>query len=203
MPSRRTFLAATAAALPLSALATRGAAAVPAGSVTNPTGSVAGNSVGGLRSAYTGEFGGIVCPAGTAMAQWNHLVLCSNAADACASGSPFLAGELTVRAVLFSYIELPDCASPYPPAGDLPLVMSVASGGGPYDTSDGVHRYISGYFNKAKASGQAGNDVAATGGSFTFTRMDNVQFEGSYSLTFPSGGTAAGSFVAPWCGAAP
>lgn len=174
--------------------------AVLTGSVTNPTGSVNGNSLTGLQDAYTGHWGGIVCPVGAAMAQWQHAVLLSDAADACTSGTPFLPGELTIRFVLVGYIELPDCAPVYPPSGDLPITFTVPAN---QDTTDGVHRLVRVYFNKAKNNGQGGTDVEATGGTVTFTAMNNSQFEGSYDLTFSSSGSAAGSFVAPWCGTAP
>ena len=172
------------------------------GSVTSPTGSVSGNSLTGLQDAYAGHFGGIVCPAGGAMAQWNHAVLLSDCAGACASGNPYVANELTVRLVLFGYKELPDCASVYPPAADLPRTFVVPNV--LQDTSDGVHRSVLGaYFMKAKASGAVGNDVAAVSGTVTLTRADNVQYEGSATLVFPSGGSLSGGFVAPWCGTAP
>lgn len=205
MPDRRQFLAA-GAALALAACTDRPTsipmgATLPAGSVTNPTGSVNGNSLTGLQDAYTGHFGGILCPVGAAMAQWNHAVLLSNAADACGTGNPFMGGELTVRVVLVGYNELPDCAPVYPPAADLPLTFTVPAVN--LDTSDGVHRLVRVYFNKAKANGSGGSDIEATSGTVTFTRADNVQFEGSVDLTFPSGGSFSGSFVAPWCGTAP
>lgn len=177
-----------------------GAVALTAGSVTNPTGTVAGNDLTTLKDAYAGNFGGLQCPADVAMAQWQMLVLLSNAADACTSGNPFLAGELTVRFVFVGYRELPDCAPVYPPAADLPLTWTLPNW---RDTSDGVHRSLAAYFNKARSNGQAGNDVQATGGTVTFTAMDATSYQGSYNLQFPSGGSAAGSFVAPWCGTAP
>jgi hypothetical protein len=90
----------------------------------------------------------------------------------------------------------------YPPAADLPLTFTVPDV--QQTTSDGVTRIVRAYFMKAKSGGGVGNDVAATGGTVTFTAMDSTQFEGSYSLTFPSSQSAAvDGFVAPWCGTAP
>jgi hypothetical protein len=109
-----------------------------------------------------------------------------------------------VRLVLWGYKDLgplPNCLSVYPPAADLPLTFQVPDV--QLNTSDGVHRYVRAYFMKARNNGNPGSDVAATGGSVTLTRADSVQYEGSASLTFPSGGSFAGGFVAPWCGAAP
>jgi hypothetical protein len=172
------------------------------GSVTNSTGSVSGNSLTGLQDAYTGHWSGLVCPEGAAMAQWQMVVLASNATDACGSGNPFLPGELTVRVTLVGYKELPDCAPVYPPTGDLPVTLTVPAVN--HDTSQGVHLVARAYFNKAKSNGQGGNDVEATGGTVTLARMDNQQYEGSFSLTFPQGGTAAcEAFTAPWCGTPP
>lgn len=171
------------------------------GSVTNPTGSVNGNSLTGLQGAYTGHWAGIICPAGAAMAQHQYAVLLSSVADPCGTGTPFQPGELTIRAVITGYIELPDCAEVYPPAADLPITLTVPIVN--HDTSDGVHRVARAYFNKAKSNGQGGNDVEATGGTVTLTRMDATQYEGSFDLTFPSGGSFSASFVAPWCGTAP
>lgn len=172
------------------------------GAVTNPTGAVSGTSLSGLQDAYTGSWSGITCPVGAAMAQWQHIVLLSSQAGACASGNPWSANEVTVRVVLVGYKGLPDCAPVYPPTTDLPLTLTVPNT--PSTTSDGVSRLVRVYFMKARSNGNAGNDVEATGGTVTFTRMDNAQFEGSYSLTFPQGASAAvDSFVAPWCGTAP
>jgi len=199
MPDRRQFLAATAAAA-LVPLAPKEDAA-PMGSVTNPTGSVNGNSLTGLQDAYAGNFGGLLCPAGGVQAQWNHVVLLSSAADACGTGNPYVGGEVTVRLVPLGWIGLPDCAPVYPPPGDLPLTFTVPDV--QLVTSDGVTRIVRAYFMKAKANGGLGNDVAATGGTVTFTRMDATAYEGSATLTFPSGGSFSGSFVAPWCGQAP
>jgi hypothetical protein len=201
MPSRRQFLAVTAA-LPLTAIATRGAAAAMSGSVTNPTGSVGGQSLTGLQDAYAGNFGGLGCPAGGVQAQWNHVVLLSSQAGACATGNPYSANEVTIRLVLLGWIPLPDCAPVYPPAADLPLTFTVPDV--QQVTSDGVTRSVRAYYMKAKSGGGLGNDVAATGGTVTFTRMDNAQYEGSISLAFPSSGSASASaFTAPWCGTAP
>jgi hypothetical protein len=135
------------------------------------------------------------------MAQWNHAVLLSSQAGACAVGNPYSGNELTLRLVLFGYVEQPACASPYPPAADLPLTFAVPNV--LQTTSDGVHRSVLGaYVMKAKSGGGIGNDIAASGGTVTLTRMDATQFEGSYDVVFGSA-HATGSFVAPWCGSAP
>lgn len=185
---------------------TRGVVApLMAGSVTNPTGTVSGNSLTGLQDAYTGNFGGLTCPAGATMAQWQMLTLLSNAADACTSGTPFQAGELTVRVVLLGTNALPDCAPVYPPAADLPLVFDIAVPAPALNpgTSDGAERYARVFFNKAKNNGQAGNDVEATSGTVTITRADSTQYEGSFNVSFPAGGSFSGAFTAPWCGTPP
>jgi hypothetical protein len=180
----------------------REASTLVAGSVTNPTGTVSGQSLTGLQDAYAGNFGGLICPAGGVQAQWNHVVLLSSQANACTTGNPYSSNEVTIRLVLWAFNELPDCAGVYPPSGDLPLTFTVQDV--QQTTSDSVTRAVRAYYMKAKATGGLGNDVAATGGTVTFTRMDNVQYEGSYSLTFPSSGSAAvDGFVAPWCGTAP
>jgi hypothetical protein len=170
-------------------------------SVTSPTGTVSGNSLTGLQDAYAGNWGGLLCPAGGVQAQWNHVVLLSDCAGACTVGSPYVGNELTIRLVLLGWIGLPDCAPVYPPAADVPATFTVPDV--QLTSSDGVTRTVRAYFMKAKAGGGVGNDVAATGGTVTFTRMDATQYEGSASLAFPSGGSFAGSFVAPWCGVAP
>lgn len=174
------------------------------GSVTNPTGSVNGNSLTGLQDAYTGNASGLYCQVDTAQPQFQHVVLLSDCANACTTGNPYVANEVTVRLLLWGYKDLgalPNCLSVYPPAADLPLAFSVPDV--QLTTSDGVHRYVRAYFMKARNNGGAGSDVAATGGTVTFTAMNSTQYEGSASLTFPSGGSFSGSFVAPWCGAAP
>lgn len=171
------------------------------GSVTNPTGSVNGQSLTGLQDAYAGNFGGLICPAGGVQAQWNHVVLLSSAADACTTGNPYIANEVTVRLVLWAFNELPDCAGVYPPTADLPLTFTVQDV--QQTTTDSVTRAARAYFMKAKANGGIGNDIAATSGTVTFTRMDSGQYEGTIDLAFPSGGSADASFVAPWCGTAP
>ena len=171
------------------------------GTVTNPTGTVSGHNLATLQDAYTGHFSGLQCPAGGAQAQWNHAVLLSSQANACGVGNPYSSNELTLRIVLFGYADLPDCASPYPPSGDLPLTFTVPNV--VQDTSEGTHRSVlQAYVMKAKASGGVGNDIAATSGTVTFTRMDSTQFEGSYDLRYGTS-RATGSFVAPWCGTAP
>lgn len=174
------------------------------GSVNNPTGSVSGNSLTGLQDAYTGNWSGLLCQVDSAQPQFQHVVLLSDAADACGTGNPYVANEVTVRLLLWGYKDLgalPNCLSIYPPAADLPLSFSVPDV--QLNTSDGVHRYAKAAFMKARSNGGAGSDVWAIGGTVTLTRADNVQYEGSASLTFPSGGSFSGSFVAPWCGAAP
>jgi hypothetical protein len=192
---------ATACGTPDHPVSATGAATLTAGTVTNPTGTVNGNNLATLTDAYTGHFGGIVCPAGGAQAQWNMAVLLSSQAGACTVGNPYSANELTLRIVLFGYADLPDCASPYPPAADLPLTFTVPNV--LQTTSDGTHRSVlQAYVMKAKSNGGLGSDIPASSGTATFTRMDNVQFEGSYDLYY---GTAhvTGGFVAPWCGTAP
>jgi len=132
MPDRRQFLAATAAAA-LVPLAPKEDAA-PMGSVTNPTGSVNGNSLTGLQDAYAGNFGGLLCPAGGVQAQWNHVVLLSDCANACTTGSPYVGNELTVRLVPLGWIGLA-CGGPGPrrsrggrggPGGDPPAGRAAA-----------------------------------------------------------------------------
>jgi hypothetical protein len=162
------------------------------GTVTNSTGSVNGNSLTGLQGAYTGNFGGVV-----GVSAWQHVCLLSDNADPCGTGNPYVGNELTVRLVLWT----PDVAPVYPPSGDLPLTFTVPDV--QLITSDGFHRAVRAYFMKAKANGSAGGDVAATGGTVTFTAMDSTTYDGDYDLTFPNGGSAAGSFTAPWCGTAP
>jgi hypothetical protein len=174
------------------------------GSVTNPTGSCSGQSLTGLQDAYAGNASGLYCQVDSAQPQFQHVVLLSDAADACGTGSPYVANEVTVRLVLWGYKDLgalPNCLSVYPPAADLPLVFTVPDV--QLTTSDGVHRYAKACFMKARNNGGPGSDVWAIGGSVTLTRADNVQYEGSASLTFPSGGSFSGGFVAPWCGTAP
>lgn len=165
--------------------------------VTTPTGNVKGSDLSTLRDAYTGHWSGILCPVGAAMAQWQLAILLSDAADACGSGSPFVPNEVMLRLVVVGYNELPDCAPVYPSSG-LPIALRVPVVNA--DTVDGVHLVCRAYFNQARSNGGAGSDVEATGGAVTLTRMDSTAFEGSYTLTFPNGGAAAGSFAAPWCG---
>jgi hypothetical protein len=175
------------------------------GSVTNPTGSVSGTSLAGLVDAYAGNASGLYCQVDQAQPQFQHVVLLSDAADACGTGNPYVPGEVTVRLVLWGYKDLgalPNCLSVYPPAADLPLTFTVPDV--QLDTSDGVHRYVRAYFMKARSNGGPGNDVAAIGGSVTLTRADSVQYESNASLTFPSSGSfSCSAFVAPWCGTAP
>lgn len=169
--------------------------------VTNPTGNVKGSDLSTLRDAYTGHFNGLKCPLGATMAQWQLAIMLSDAQDACGSGTPYVADEVTIRLVLTGYNELPDCAPIYPPSG-LPLTLQV-NNATPVDTVDGTHLLCRAYFMKARSNGGLGSDVAAVGGTVTLTRMDVTAFEGSYDLTFPQGDVAAGSFAAPWCGMAP
>jgi hypothetical protein len=173
------------------------------GSVTNPTGSVNGKNLATLVDAYAGNWGGITQPLDGAQAQWNYANLLSAVVGACAregSGSSYAPSELTLQLVLVGYADLPNPAPVFPPAADLPLVLTV---GGWTQTSDGVYRQVRPQVMQATRQGKAGNSTAATGGAVTFTRLDGVEQDGSYTLAFPNGGSAAGSFVAPWCGPAP
>lgn len=168
------------------------------GSVTDPTGSVNGKNLAGLVDAYTGTWSGINSPSGATMAQWQHLVLLSNVTGVCArmgTSGTFAPNEITLRATMVGYIELPGDAPTVPPATDLPLTLPA---GQQVTTSDGVHRMASPYVNQARKNGGAGSDTAATGGSVTFTRMDTISYEGSYDLWFGTS-RVTGSFVAPWC----
>lgn len=172
------------------------------GSVTNPTGSVKGNSLTGLLDAYTGNFGGSAL---TIPPQWQHVVLLSGTTGACAregSGGGYAADELTVRISLFGWWDTNGQLPPVQPAAaDLPLTLTVNAN--PLAiTSDGVTRKVQPYFMKARSNGGTGSDVAATAGTVTFPRMDAVQYEGSYDLSFGAD-HITGSFVAPWCGSAP
>jgi hypothetical protein len=166
------------------------------GSVANPTGSVKGVSTTGLVDAYTGNYGG---SAATIPPQWQHVVLLSNVTGACAregQGHGYAVNELTVRLTLIGYWNTNGQLPPVqPPAADLPLTLTAGQW---LTTSDGVQRVCNPYFMKARSNGGAGSDVAATGGTVTFTRMDATQYEGSYDLAF---GTdhITGSFIAPWC----
>lgn len=161
------------------------------GSVTNPQGSVNGQSLSGLQGAYTGNFGGQ-----PGVSQWNHVVMLSTSADPCGTGNPYVGGEVTIRLVLWT----PDVAPVYPPAADLPLTFTIPDV--QLVTSDGFHRAARAYYMKAKANGAAGGDVAATGGTVTLTHADSTTYEGDVSLSFANG-SFAGSFTAPWCGTAP
>lgn len=179
-------------------------------SVTNPTGSWSGGSLTGLLDAYTGNWSGFEDPFGPlpTQAQWQHLVVLSNQTGACGregTTNQWGSNEITLRFLFVGTIAVGSGspaghADTYPPSADLPLTF--AGDGTWLTTSDGVTRHAAAYAMKAKSNGSAGSDKLATSGTVTFTRMDNVQYEGSYSLNFGSG-TCTGSFVAPWCGTAP
>jgi hypothetical protein len=166
------------------------------GSVTSPTGSVNGNSLTGLQDAYTGNYGG---SAQTIPPQGQHVVLLSNVAGACVregSGGVYAAAELTVRLTVVFYWNNNGQLTPIqPPSADLPLTFTAGTW---LTSSDGVNRVVNPYFMKARNNGGAGSDVAATGGTVTFTRMDTTAYEGSYDLWFGSD-HITGSFAAPWC----
>lgn len=171
------------------------------GSVTSPTGSVKGVSVAGLLDAYAGNFGGSAL---TIPPQWQHVALLSNQAGACSregSGGSYGGSEVTVRLTMLGYRDAPAGVLPpvYPPAADLPLTFTANAW---LVTSDGVSRVVNPYFMQATRNGGAGTAVQASAGTVTYTRMDNVQYEGSYDLYWGSD-HATGSFVAPWCGTAP
>jgi hypothetical protein len=180
-------------------------AALTAGSVTNPTGSWSGGSLAGLRDAYTGNWSGFEDPfgPGPTQAQWQHLTVLSNQAGACGregTANRWGPSEITLRFLFVGTVAVPGHADTYPPAADLPLTFQ--GNGAWLVTSDGVTRHAAAYAMKAKSSGVARSDRLASSGTVTFTRMDSVQYEGSYSLNFGSG-AVTGSFVAPWCGTAP
>jgi hypothetical protein len=176
------------------------------GSVTNPTGSVKGNSMTGLADAYTGNWGdnttgtydGTTSPLGGAQAQAQHAVLLSDKVGACSregSGGSYAANELTLRLTSIVYADLPGSMTTIPPAADLPLTFQPGQW---VTTSDGAHRIINPYFMKAKSNGAKGSDVAATSGSVVLTAADATHYAGSYDLNF-NGDHITGSFDAPWC----
>jgi hypothetical protein len=170
------------------------------GTVTNPTGSVKGNSLTGLQDAYTGNYSG---SAQTIPPQWQHAVLLSDQTGACTregSGGSYGPSELTVRFTMIGYWNTNGQLPPVqPPAAVMPLTFQATAW---LQTSDGVQRVCNPYFMKARSNGGTGSDVAATSGTVTFTRMDATNYEGSYDLYFGSD-HITGSFVAPWCGTAP
>lgn len=178
------------------------------GTVTNPTGSVNGISLAGLADAYTGSFAGTTQPLQAAdgqwmQAQWNYSVQLSDKPDPCSrqgSGGGYAPEEVTLTFVVIGFAPLPDPAPWQPPAADLPLTLTAQRW---QPSSDGVQRKIDPIYMKARKNGGPGSTISAIGGTVTFTRIDATAHEGSYDLTFPNGGRAAGSFVAPWCGAVP
>jgi hypothetical protein len=213
MPDRRQFLtfagtaglavALAGCGIPDHPVSATGAAALTAGSVTNPTGSVGGNNLSTLVDAYTGNFGGITEPLGTTQAQWNYLSLLSATPDPCArkgAGGLYAPNELLLLFVLVGYADLPNPAPWQPPAEALPLTFTGAAW---LETSDQVYRQCLPQVMRATKGGKPGNAVVATGGTVTFTRYDATSQDGTYDLSFPDGGTAAGSFTAPWCGPPP
>jgi hypothetical protein len=179
------------------------------GSVSNPTGSVGGKSLTGLRDALT-MFSGITEPIGTTNGQWQLVALLSDTSGVCsryAGGQMnYAANELTLRIVVTGWNEAPASAPWAPPGSDLPLTLPVVDPGPDGTlTSDGVNRVLRVYVMQAGKNGRPGNDTAATSGTVTFTAVSDVDpgkgQSGSYDLYF---GTShvTGSFVAPWCGAA-
>lgn len=172
------------------------------GSVTSPTGTVKRKDLTHLVDAGTYDYSGWTEPQGTSMAQNQYLSLCSDHADVCGrlgSGGSFAASEITLRFVIVNYALLPGSAPVYPPAADLPLTFTANT---TQQTSDGVLRTCRPYVNQASSQGNAGTDVAATGGTVTFTRMDAGGMEASWDLWF-DGDHTTGSFAAPWCGTPP
>lgn len=175
------------------------------GSVTSPTGSVKGHSLTGLVDAYTGNWSGLngtydgtTAPMSGAQAQAQHVVMLSDQTGACSrkgSGGPYAGSELTVRLTMITYADLSGSITTIPAATDVPLTFTAGTW---LTTSDGAHRVVNPYFMQARNNGGAGSDVAATGGTVTFTRMDSVAYEGSYDLYF-NGDHITGSFAAPWC----
>jgi hypothetical protein len=191
------------------------------GSVTNPTGSVKGNSMTGLVDAYTGNWGdnstgtydGTTSPLGGAQAQAQHAVLLSDKVGACSregSGGSYATNELTLRLTSIVYADLPYSMTTIPPAADLPLtfhpgqwVTTSEADPNVIDPATGqpkryVHRIINPYFMKAKSNGGRGTDVAATSGTVVLTAADATHYAGSYDLNF-NGDHITGSFDAPWC----
>lgn len=177
------------------------------GTVTNPIGSVKGNSLTGLVDAYTGNWAsiepgevytGTVDPQGAASAQWQHVVLLSGVAGACGregSGGDYAPNEITLRLSMVGYADLPGSAATIPML-TAPLVFTANAW---LTTPDGVHRIVKPYFMKASKNGGLGTDIAATAGTITFTQMDPSVYVGSCDLAFNGTDRAAGSFVAPWC----
>jgi len=176
------------------------------GSVTNPTGSINGNSLTGLVDCYTGNWGGLNGTySGTttamppALAQAQHVVLLSATTGACSregQGGAYAGNELTVRLTFVVYADLPNSMTTIPPAADLPITYPAA---GWVTTSDGAHRVVTPYFMKAKANGGRGSDTTATSGTVTLTAADAVTYTGSYDLHFGATDHVTGSFDAPWC----
>jgi hypothetical protein len=170
-----------------------------AGTLTGPTGSVKGVSYARLTDAYTGNYSGSVA---TVSPQWQHAVLLSDTTGACGrsgAGEPYAPNEVTLRFTLVGYDNTAGQLPPVqPPAADLPL--SFPATGTWVTTSDGVQRQLKAYAMKAKSNGAAGSDLAATGGTVTFTRMDPGpgSYEGSYDVRFGRG-RVTGRFSAPWC----
>jgi hypothetical protein len=130
--------------------------------------------------------------------QWQFLSLASDHADVCAdAGGTFRDSEITLRLDMIGYA--PSGPAPvYPPAGDLPLVMTANQ---TVTTSDGVQRTCIPYVMQAK-NGMQGTDTAATSGTITVTQQDAGGVTASWDLYF---GTdhATGAMTAPWCGTPP
>jgi hypothetical protein len=173
-------------------------------SVTSPTGTVNGHLLTGLTDGGCYAFGGITSPVPpNVMAQRQHLgPLMSNVTAVCtrlAGGGNYNAHEITLRFVLIGYADYPGNAPVYPPAGDLPLTFTANQ---ILTTSDSVHRVCKPYVMQAGNNGHAGNDTAATGGTVTYTKIDNTGVAGSWDLTFGTDHTT-GQFDCAWCGTPP
>lgn len=174
------------------------------GSVTSPTGTVKRIPLTGLTDCGCYGFSGFTSPPGPgADAQWQYLgPLMSDTASVCtrlSGGGNYSPGEITLRFVLLAYADYPANAPVYPPAADLPLTFTANT---LFSTSDGVHRQCNPYVMKAGSNGHAGNDVAATGGTVTYTKIDNTGVAGSWDLMF-NGDHTTGVFDCAWCGTAP
>jgi hypothetical protein len=174
------------------------------GTVTSPTGTVKGIPLTGLTDGGCYGFGGLInsVPPSTP-AQWQFLgPLMSSVSGVCSrlsGGGNYHAGEITLRFDLFGYADYPGNAPVYPPAADLPLTFTANQ---LLTTSDGVHRMCNPYVMKAGNNGHAGNDIAATGGTVTYTRIDATGVAGSWDLMF-NGDHTTGGFDCAWCGTPP
>jgi hypothetical protein len=188
MPDRRQFLAATAA-LPLSAIAIQGAAAVTCPVVLPGTVTGQSGSVNGWTAAYVDAFG----DRQGADFNWQYPVVCSDKAPA---GDHYQANQAVkgehylLLALVAGRTDFQACPFPAAPdSGHAPAATWDDGAGNSYQWQ------VTFVARSTKNCNQS--QSTATAGAVILTSISALEVAGSYDVSFGTSGSLQGTFVAP------